>query len=59
MMIMKKTPLALAVTAISLWAQPGAAADNEELTVTANRTQQPVSSVLAPVDIVTRADIDR
>ena len=60
MIIMKKTPLALAVAAVSLWAQASAAAQNDDtVVVTANRTQQPVSSVLAPVDVVTRDDIDR
>lgn len=59
MIIMKKTPLALAVAAISLWAQSAVAAKDDAITVTANRIQQPVSSVLAPVDIITRDDIDR
>lgn len=60
MMIMKRTPLALAVTAVYLWASPVSAAKNDDaMVVTANRTQQPVSSVLAPVDVITRDDIDR
>lgn len=59
MIITKKTPLALAVTAVSLWAQSAVAAKSDAMTVTANRIQQPVSSVLAPVDIITRDDIDR
>lgn len=59
MTIMKKTPLALAVAAVSLWAQSSAAANNDDVVVTANRFAQPVSSVLAPTTIVTREDIDR
>ena len=59
MMIMKKTSLALAVSAISLWAQHGAAASNEDMVVTANRFAQPVSSVLAPTTVVTREEIER
>lgn len=59
MTIMKKTPLALAVAAVSLWAQSSTAANNDDVVVTANRFAQPVSSVLAPTTIVTREDIDR
>ena len=60
MIIMKKTPLALAVTVISLWAQAAIAAKNDDaITVTANRYAQPVTSVLAPATLVTREDIDR
>ncbi|YCI29473.1 TonB-dependent vitamin B12 receptor BtuB [Erwinia sp. PK3-005] len=59
MIIMKKTPLALAVAAISLWAQSAVAAKDDAITVTANRYAQPVSSVLAPTTVVTREDIDR
>ncbi|WP_075183244.1 TonB-dependent vitamin B12 receptor BtuB [Pantoea sp. 1.19] len=58
----KTLPLyAAGVTAFSLWAQPGSAqpaADTVQV-VTANRFQQPVSSVLAPTTVVTREEIDR
>nr|WP_113865681.1 TonB-dependent vitamin B12 receptor BtuB [Brenneria salicis]NMN93183.1 vitamin B12 transporter [Brenneria salicis ATCC 15712 = DSM 30166]RBP64044.1 vitamin B12 transporter [Brenneria salicis ATCC 15712 = DSM 30166]RLM31078.1 TonB-dependent vitamin B12 receptor [Brenneria salicis ATCC 15712 = DSM 30166] len=51
----------LSVAAFPAWAQdnnsPQDASDN--LVVTANRFPQPVSSVLAPMDIVTRDDIER
>jgi vitamin B12 transporter len=47
----------LSATAFSVWAQNNNSADN--LVVTANRFQQPVNTVLAPVSIVTRDDIDR
>lgn len=60
-MIIKKTPLlAFSATAISLWAQNGFAQDADTtLVTTANRFAQPVSSVLAPVTVVTREEIDR
>ncbi|PLY37029.1 TonB-dependent vitamin B12 receptor BtuB [Pectobacterium aquaticum] len=56
--MIKKVSLltALSVTAFSGWAQE---TDNNTMTVTANRFQQPVNSVLAPTSIVTREDIDR
>ncbi len=47
---------ALSVTAFSGWAQDS---NSDTLVVTANRFQQPVNTVLAPTDIVTRDDIDR
>ncbi|CBG90483.1 TonB-dependent vitamin B12 receptor BtuB [Citrobacter rodentium] len=47
---------ALSVTAFSGWAQD---ATPDTLVVTANRFQQPVNTVLAPTDIVTRQDIER
>lgn len=51
---------ALSVTAFSGWAQDSTSTNSgDDLVVTANRFPQPVSSVLAPTDIVTRADIDR
>lgn len=56
---MIKKPLlltALSVTAFSGWAQD---ASPDTLVVTANRFQQPVNSVLAPTEIVTREDIQR
>ena len=51
---------AFSATALALWAQPGFAQDNDDTQiVTANRFAQPVSSVLAPTTVVTRAEIDR
>ncbi|EOQ44935.1 TPA: TonB-dependent vitamin B12 receptor BtuB [Citrobacter braakii] len=47
---------ALSVTAFSGWAQD---LGQDTLVVTANRFQQPVNTVLAPTDIVTREDIQR
>ncbi|BBV53173.1 hypothetical protein STW0522CIT30_44330 [Citrobacter portucalensis] len=47
---------ALSVTAFSGWAQD---TSPDTLVVTANRFQQPVNTVLAPTEIVTREDIDR
>lgn len=56
--MIKKTSLltALSVTAFSGWAQDS---NPDSLVVTANRFQQPVNTVLAPTDIVTKADIER
>jgi len=56
--MIKKTSLltALSVTAFSGWAQDG---NPDTLVVTANRFQQPVNTVLAPTDVVTREDIQR
>ncbi|KPS36428.1 hypothetical protein AN687_28235 [Klebsiella variicola] len=56
--MIKKASLmtALSVTAFSGWAQ---GSNSDTLVVTANRFQQPVNTVLAPTDIVTRDDIDR
>ena len=56
--MIKKASLmtALSVTAFSGWAQDS---NSDTLVVTANRFQQPVNTVLAPTDIVTRDDIDR
>ncbi len=52
---------ALSATAFSGWAQEPAATgeDSEPMVVTANRVSQPISSVLAPMDVVTKEDIDR
>ncbi|CRY41273.1 TonB-dependent vitamin B12 receptor BtuB [Yersinia enterocolitica] len=51
---------ALSVTAFSGWAQGNTATGNkDEMVVTASRFKQPVSTVLAPADVVTRDDIDR
>jgi len=47
----------LSAAAFSVWAQNNNSADN--LVVTANRFQQPTSTVLASTSIVTREDIDR
>ncbi|HCM1932118.1 TPA: TonB-dependent vitamin B12 receptor BtuB [Salmonella enterica subsp. salamae serovar 51:c:-] len=56
-MIKKATLLtALSVTAFSAWAQD---TSPDTLVVTAHRFQQPVNSVLAPTDVVTREDIQR
>ncbi|MEI05996.1 TonB-dependent vitamin B12 receptor BtuB [Salmonella enterica] len=56
-MIKKATLLtALSVTAFSAWAQD---TSPDTMVVTANRFQQPVNSVLAPTDVVTREDIQR
>ncbi|WP_437215365.1 TonB-dependent vitamin B12 receptor BtuB [Pectobacterium sp. LFLA-215] len=54
---------ALSVTAFSGWAQENQNSSSEknadDMVVTANRFAQPVSSVLAPIDVVAREDIDR
>ncbi|EAB2315484.1 TonB-dependent vitamin B12 receptor BtuB [Salmonella enterica subsp. enterica] len=56
-MIKKATLLtAFSVTAFSAWAQD---TSPDTMVVTANRFQQPVNSVLAPTDVVTREDIQR
>lgn len=57
-MMIKKISLltALSVTAFSGWAQDSG---SDALVVTANRFQQPVNTVLAPVTVVTRNDIER
>ena len=56
--MIKKTSLrtVLSVTAFSGWAQDSSP---DTLVVTANRFQQPVNTVLAPTDIVTKDDINR
>nr|WP_159466059.1 TonB-dependent vitamin B12 receptor BtuB [Scandinavium goeteborgense] len=56
--MIKKASLltALSVTAFSGWAQDS---NSDTMVVTANRFQQPVNTVLAPVSVVTRQDIDR
>lgn len=61
MTIKKYTLLtALSVTAFSGWAQDNTTTGNkDEMVVTASRFKQPVSTVLAPTDVVTRDDIDR
>ncbi len=58
-MMIKKVSLftALSVTAFSGWAQNSNSED--ALVVTANRFQQPVNTVLAPSDIITREDINK
>lgn len=48
------------MTAFSGWAQGNnTTGNNDEMVVTASRFKQPVSTVLAPTDVVTRDDIDR
>ncbi len=61
MITTKNSLLAFSATAISLWAQNGFAQESNEETqvVTANRFEQPVSSVLAPTTVVTKEQIDR
>lgn len=56
--MIKKASLmtALSVTAFSGWAQDS---NSNTLVVTANRVAQPIETVLAPVSVVTRQDIDR
>lgn len=58
-MMIKKVSLltALSVTAFSGWAQDSNS--DGTLVITANRFQQPVNTVLAPADVITRQDIDR
>lgn len=53
--------IALSTTACSAWAgdTTSSPAPDNSIVVTANRFPQPVSSVLAPMSIVTRDDIDR
>ncbi len=57
-MMIKKISLlaALSATAFSGWAQDSG---SDSLVVTANRFQQPVNTVLAPTDVVTREEIDK
>lgn len=62
MTMIKNTLLAVvsSATAFSGWAQDNTTIkSSDDLVVTANRFPQPVSSVLAPADVVTREDIDR
>ncbi|HAZ54637.1 MAG TPA: vitamin B12/cobalamin outer membrane transporter, partial [Franconibacter helveticus] len=47
---------AFSVTAFSGWAQE---TSPDSMVVTANRFQQPVNTVLAPISVVTREDIER
>lgn len=56
--MIKKASLltACSVTAFSAWAQD---TSPDTLVVTANRFEQPRSTVLAPTTVVTRQDIDR
>ncbi|WP_367164399.1 TonB-dependent vitamin B12 receptor BtuB [Kosakonia cowanii] len=56
--MIKKASLltALSVTAFSGWAQDSG---QDQVVVTANRFQQPLKTVLAPTEIVTREEIDR
>lgn len=60
MMKIKASLCAFSATAIPLWAQYSFAQQNDDVQiVTANRFQQPVSSVLAPTTVVTREEIER
>lgn len=61
MTIKKYTLLtALSLTAFSGWAQDNTTTDsNDDMVVTANRFKQPISTVLASTDVVTRDDIER
>ncbi|MGG6100730.1 TonB-dependent vitamin B12 receptor BtuB [Pantoea allii] len=55
----KASLFAFSATAISLWAQNGVAQGSDDTQiVTANRFQQPVSSVLASTSVVTRDEIE-
>ncbi|MGU3416455.1 TonB-dependent vitamin B12 receptor BtuB [Enterobacteriaceae bacterium C34A] len=56
--MIKKASLltALSVTAFSGWAQDSG---SDTMVVSANRFEQPINTVLAPVSVVTRQDIDR
>lgn len=58
-MIIKQLSLlsVLSATAFSVWAQNNNPEDN--IVVTANRFQQPVNTMLAPISVVTREDINR
>ncbi len=67
-MIINKNTLLVALSAAAFpgWAQDSAVTapsssgnDDDTVVVTANRFAQPVSTVLAPISVVTRADIDR
>ncbi|PKH19148.1 vitamin B12/cobalamin outer membrane transporter [Enterobacterales bacterium CwR94] len=59
-MIKKNNALfAFSAMTLALWSQYGVAQKNDEVVVSANRFQQPVSSVLAPTSVVTRDQIDR
>ncbi|AOM41685.1 TonB-dependent vitamin B12 receptor BtuB [Xenorhabdus hominickii] len=60
-MINKKHILlsAASVAVFSSWSYFAVADNQDSLVVTANRFKQPISSVLAPMTVVTREDIDR
>ncbi|PHM72798.1 TonB-dependent vitamin B12 receptor BtuB [Xenorhabdus kozodoii] len=47
------------VAVFSGWSQLAIADNQDTLVITANRFRQPISSVLAPITVVTREDIDR
>ncbi|MCW2257211.1 vitamin B12 transporter [Providencia alcalifaciens] len=57
----KLLPLSVATVAVLCGISSLASANNQsdEMVVTANRFEQPISSVLAPITVVTRAEIDR
>ncbi|OTA18667.1 iron-regulated outer membrane virulence protein, TonB receptor family [Xenorhabdus beddingii] len=54
-----KKPILLSVAVLSGWSHVAVADNQDPLVVTANRFKQPISSVLAPMTVVTREDIDR
>nr|WP_314267900.1 TonB-dependent vitamin B12 receptor BtuB [uncultured Moellerella sp.] len=58
-----KQQLSLSATAMALFCGVSSFAiandKNDEMVITANRFEQPLSSVLAPMTVVTREDIDR
>ncbi len=56
----KLPPLSVAAASVFLGISSLASANNssDEMVVTANRFEQPISSILAPVTVVTREDID-
>ncbi|MDC9598109.1 TonB-dependent vitamin B12 receptor BtuB [Xenorhabdus anantnagensis] len=54
-----KKHIILSVTVFSGWSHFAVADNQDPLVVTANRFKQPISSVLAPMTVVTREDIDR
>ncbi|MDE9500027.1 TonB-dependent receptor plug domain-containing protein, partial [Xenorhabdus bovienii] len=48
----------MSVTVFSGWSHVAVADNQDPIVVTANRFKQPISSVLAPMTVVTREDID-
>ncbi|CEE91259.1 outer membrane porin: vitamin B12/cobalamin transport, receptor for E colicins, bacteriophage BF23 [Xenorhabdus nematophila str. Anatoliense] len=61
LMINKKQPFlsVISLVVFSCWSPVSIADNQDRLVVTANRFKQPISSVLAPMTVVTREDIDR
>lgn len=59
-LLFSKNYLAVCLTALAIPAVPAMAkGSTDTMVVTANRFSQPLSSVLAPMDVVTRDDLDR